>query len=75
MTIEDYAENKIQAKLAYTNIQLASAQRHFKWLASQNNVDEDELNTAEGSIDFFSKELLIYKYILTLINNDRAGPK
>lgn len=75
MTIKDYAENKIQSKLAHTNIQLASAQRHFRWLASQNNIEEDELNTAEGSIDFFGKELLIYDYILTLINNDRTGTK
>ena len=75
MTIKDYAENKIQAKLAHTNIQLTSAQRNFRWLSSQENIGEDEICNAEGSIEFYGKELMIYDYILNLIKNDGAGTK
>ena len=75
MNIKEYAYNKIWARKIETNRKLSEARLRFKRLVSQSNIDDDELEIAEGSISFYGKELQIYDYLETLIQNDRSGNK
>jgi hypothetical protein len=75
MNIKEHAYNKILAKRIVTNRKLNEARLRFKKLSSQSNLDDDELEIAERSISFYGKELQIYDYLETLIQNDRSGNK
>ena len=75
MNIKEYAYNKVWARKIATNRKLDEARLRFKRLTSQSNIDDDELEIAEGSISFYGKELQIYDYLETLIENDRSGNK
>ena len=72
MKIKEYAYNKILAKRMVTNRKLNEAKVGFKRLMSQSDIDDDELEIAERSIFFYGKELQIYDYLETLIQNDRT---
>lgn len=75
MNIKEYTYNKVLARKIATNRRLDEARLRFKRLMSQSNIDDDELEIAEGSISFYGKELQIYDYLETLIQNDRSGNK
>jgi hypothetical protein len=72
MTIKEKAFYKIESKRSHANIQLSSALTYFNRLTMQEDIDEDELESAENSVFFYGKELQTYDYILNLIENDRA---
>lgn len=73
MKIKDKAWDKIFAKWNGANLKLNEALQNLRKLSSQFNIEDEEFENAERSVEFFGKELQIYDYLLNLIQNDRRS--
>lgn len=73
IAVKNKAWDKIFAKWNGANLKLNEALQNFRKLSSQFNIEDEEFENAERSVEFFGKELQIYDYLLNLIQNDRRS--
>lgn len=70
--IKSRAWDKIYSLWNVTNLKLNEAKQNLNKLLLRDVLDDEELEYAERSVDFYKKELNTYDYLLNLILNDRG---